>query len=47
MDDGASASAPRSTRGPTFVGYFARVTPESHVSHGALCVPVFAARSAA
>ena len=25
----------------TFVGYFARVTPESHVSHGALCVPVF------
>jgi hypothetical protein len=24
-----------------FTGYFARVTPESHVSHGALCVPVF------
>jgi glutathionylspermidine synthase len=24
-----------------FVGYFTRVTPESHVSHGALCVPVF------
>jgi hypothetical protein len=24
-----------------FVGYFARVTPESHVSHGALVVPVF------
>jgi glutathionylspermidine synthase len=24
-----------------FVGYFARVTPESHVSHSALCVPVF------
>jgi glutathionylspermidine synthase len=24
-----------------FVGYFARVTPESHVSHDALCVPVF------
>jgi hypothetical protein len=25
-----------------FVGYFARVTPQSHVSHDALCVPVFA-----
>jgi hypothetical protein len=25
-----------------FVGYFARVTPVSHVSHGALCLPVFA-----
>jgi glutathionylspermidine synthase len=25
-----------------FAGYFARVTPESHVSHDALCVPVFA-----
>jgi len=24
-----------------FVGYFARITPESHVSHNALCVPVF------
>ncbi len=24
-----------------FVGYFARLTPESHVSHDALCVPVF------
>ena len=24
-----------------FAGYFARVTPESHVSHDALCVPVF------
>ena len=24
-----------------FVGYFARITPESHVSHDALCVPVF------
>jgi glutathionylspermidine synthase len=24
-----------------FAGYFARVTPESHVSHGALCIPVF------
>jgi uncharacterized circularly permuted ATP-grasp superfamily protein len=24
-----------------FVGYFTRITPESHVSHGALCVPVF------
>jgi glutathionylspermidine synthase len=24
-----------------FAGYFARITPESHVSHGALCVPVF------
>ena len=26
-----------------FVGYFARITPESHVSHDALCVPVFVA----
>jgi glutathionylspermidine synthase len=26
----------------TFAGYFARITPESHVSHDALCVPVFA-----
>jgi hypothetical protein len=25
-----------------FAGYFARITPESHVSHEALCVPVFA-----
>jgi hypothetical protein len=25
-----------------FAGYFARVTPHSHVSHDALCVPVFA-----
>ena len=24
-----------------FVGYFARITPETHVSHDALCVPVF------
>jgi len=24
-----------------FVGYFTRITSESHVSHGALCVPVF------
>ncbi len=24
-----------------FVGYFARVTPQSHVSHDALCLPVF------
>ncbi len=24
-----------------FVGYFARVTPETHVSHDALCLPVF------
>jgi hypothetical protein len=24
-----------------FAGYFARVTPRSHVSHDALCVPVF------
>jgi hypothetical protein len=24
-----------------FVGYFARVTPQSHVGHDALCVPVF------
>jgi glutathionylspermidine synthase len=29
-----------------FVGYFARITPESHVSHDALCVPVFTTRSA-
>ena len=29
-----------------FAGYFARVTPRSHVSHEALCVPVFT-RSAA
>jgi glutathionylspermidine synthase len=28
-----------------FVGYFARVTPESHVSHGALVLPVFHLRS--
>jgi hypothetical protein len=27
--------------GGRFAGYFARVTPESHVSHDALCVPVF------
>jgi hypothetical protein len=27
-----------------FVGYFARVTPDSHVSHDALCLPVFVAR---
>jgi hypothetical protein len=26
-----------------FAGYFARVTPRSHVSHDALCVPVFLA----
>jgi glutathionylspermidine synthase len=25
-----------------FAGYFARITPESHVSHDALCIPVFA-----
>ncbi len=25
-----------------FVGYFARLTPQSHVSHDALCLPVFA-----
>jgi hypothetical protein len=24
-----------------FAGYFARITPVSHVSHDALCVPVF------
>ena len=24
-----------------FVGYFARLGPQSHVSHDALCVPVF------
>jgi glutathionylspermidine synthase len=24
-----------------FVGYFARITPDSHVSHEALCIPVF------
>jgi hypothetical protein len=29
-----------------FAGYFARVTPDSHVSHEALCVPVFARRAA-
>ncbi len=29
-----------------FAGYFARVTPISHVSHDALCVPVFVAPSA-
>lgn len=28
-----------------FAGYFARVTPSSHVSHDALCVPVFAERA--
>jgi len=28
-----------------FVGYFARITQETHVSHDALCVPVFVARS--
>jgi glutathionylspermidine synthase len=27
--------------GGRFAGYFARVTPHSHVSHDALCVPVF------
>jgi hypothetical protein len=32
--------------GGRFAGYFARITPQSHVSHDALCVPVFA-RSAA
>ena len=26
-----------------FAGYFARITPVSHVSHDALCVPVFVA----
>lgn len=26
-----------------FAGYFARITPESHASHDALCVPVFVA----
>ena len=30
-----------------FVGYFARVTPQSHVSHGAMCVPVFTESAAA
>ena len=25
----------------SFIGYFARVTPETHASHDALCVPVF------
>jgi glutathionylspermidine synthase len=25
-----------------FAGYFARITPDSHVSHDAVCVPVFA-----
>jgi len=24
-----------------FVGYFTRITPQSHVSHGALCIPAF------
>jgi hypothetical protein len=28
-----------------FVGYFARLSPESHVSHDALCVPVFVERA--
>lgn len=28
-----------------FTGYFARLTPESHVSHDALCVPVFVDRA--
>jgi hypothetical protein len=28
--------------GGRFAGYFARITPRSHVSHDALCVPVFA-----
>jgi glutathionylspermidine synthase len=28
-----------------FAGYFARITPHSHVSHDALCVPVFAEAS--
>jgi hypothetical protein len=27
-----------------FAGYFARITPESHVTHDALCLPVFVAR---
>lgn len=27
-----------------FVGYFARVSPESHVGHDALCLPVFVGR---
>jgi hypothetical protein len=27
--------------GGKFAGYFARLTPESHVSHDALCIPVF------
>jgi hypothetical protein len=30
-----------------FAGYFARITPVSHVSHDALCVPVFVASDAA
>ena len=30
----------------TFQGYFARITPESHVSHEALVVPVFVAEDA-
>jgi glutathionylspermidine synthase len=30
-----------------FAGYFARITPKSHVSHDALCVPVFHLREAA
>ena len=29
-----------------FAGYFARVTPASHVSHDALVLPVFAERAA-
>jgi glutathionylspermidine synthase len=28
-----------------FAGYFARITPQSHVGHDALCVPVFAEAS--
>lgn len=30
-----------------FVGYFARLSPESHVSHDALCLPVFVAEKEA
>ncbi len=30
-----------------FAGYFARLSPYSHVSHDALCVPVFAATRSA
>lgn len=29
-----------------FTGYFARITPATHVSHDALCVPVFVAKPA-